>query len=135
MAAPLTDLQKMKLVADYARLGNYAAVARENGVSNDTVRRAVKACDNFAELAAQKKEENTQDIISDMESQRDTVNQTIGLGLKVLLDEEKLRGATPSQLTTMIGTLVDKWAAIGGGDTASLAKAREILGGVESAID
>lgn len=44
-----------------------------------------------------------------MESQRDVVCQIIGNGLAVLNDPAKLAEATPSQITTAIGTLIDKW--------------------------
>lgn len=38
----------------------------------------------------------------------------IGKGLAVLNDEEKLREAAPAQITTALGTLIDKWAAVSG---------------------
>ena len=50
-----------------------------------------------------------------MESQRGMVCEIIGKGLTVLNDEEKLKEATPAQITTAIGTLIDKWTAISGG--------------------
>ena len=49
-----------------------------------------------------------------MESQRDIVCQIIGKGLAVLNDPEKLAEATPSQITTAIGTLIDKWTQVQG---------------------
>ena len=33
----------------------------------------------------------------------------------MLNDENKLREATPAQITTALGTLIDKWTAISGG--------------------
>ena len=48
-----------------------------------------------------------------MESQRETVCQIIGKGLAVLNDPAKLAEATPSQITTAIGTLIDKWTMMG----------------------
>ena len=49
-----------------------------------------------------------------MESQRDIVCQIIGKGLAVLNDPEKLAEATPSQITTALGTLIDKWTQVQG---------------------
>ena len=115
MANRLTDRQRKKIVADYLELGSYNAVAKLNGVSKDSVRRIVQNCEGFDQKAQQKKEENTADILAYMESQRGLVCEIIGKGLAVLNDEEKLREATPAQITTALGTLIDKWAAVSGG--------------------
>ena len=55
-----------------------------------------------------------------MESKRNIVCEILGRGLDALNDTEKLKGATPAQITTAMGTLIDKWTAISGGpaDTA-----------------
>ena len=113
MANRLTDWQRKKIVADYLELGSYNAVAKLNGVSKDSVRRIVQNCEGFAQRAQQKKEENTADILAYMESQRGLVCEIIGKGLAVLNDEERLREATPAQITTALGTLIDKWAPKG----------------------
>lgn len=115
MAARLTDRQKKKIIADYMAVESYNAVAKMNGVSKDTVKRIIQNCENFAQKAQQKKEDNTADILAYMESQRGMVCEIIGKGLTVLNDEEKLKEATPAQITTAIGTLIDKWTAISGG--------------------
>ena len=115
MAARLTDRQKKKIIADYMAVESYNAVAKMNGVSKDTVKRIIQNCENLAQKAQQKKEDNTADILAYMESQRGMVCEIIGKGLTVLNDEEKLKEATPAQITTAIGTLIDKWTAISGG--------------------
>lgn len=114
MAARLTDRQKKKIVADYARLESYSAAAKVNGVSHHTVKACVAQYPDFAEQCQDKKEQNTADVLAYLESQRGLVCDIIGLGLKTLNDPEKLAGATPAQITTMIGTLIDKWANLGG---------------------
>lgn len=114
MAARLTDKQKKKIIADYMAVESYNAVAKMNGVSKDTVKRIIQNCENFAQKAQQKKEDNTADILAYMESQRGMVCEIIGKGLTVLNDEEKLKEATPAQITTAIGTLIDKWALVKG---------------------
>lgn len=115
MAARLTDRQKKKIIADYMAVESYNAVAKMNGVSKDTVKRIIQNCENFAQKAQQKKEDNTADILAYMESQRGMVCEIIGKGLTVLNDEEKLKEATPAQITTALGTLIDKWTGISGG--------------------
>ena len=112
MAARLTDRQKKKILADYVQTSNYCATAKINGVSATTVKNIVRANADIVEKCEQKKEENTADVLAYMESQRDTVCQIIGKGLAVLNDPAKLAEATPSQITTAIGTLIDKWTMI-----------------------
>ena len=112
MAARLTDRQKKKILADYVQTSNYCATAKLNGVSANTVKKIVQTNADIAEKLIRKKEENTADVLTYMESQRDMVCQIIGKGLAVLNDPEKLAEATPSQITTAIGTLIDKWTLL-----------------------
>ena len=84
MAARLTDRQKKKIIADYMAVESYNAVAKMNGVSKDTVKRIIQNCENFAQKAQQKKEDNTADIIAYMEKQRGVVCEIIGKGLNAL---------------------------------------------------
>ena len=114
MAARLTDRQKKKIIADYVQIGSYNAVAKMNGVSKDTVKRIVQSCEDIAQKTQQKKEENTADILAYMESQKQTVCEIIGKGLAALNDPEKLAAANPSQITTALGTLIDKWVMVSG---------------------
>ena len=122
MAARLTDKQKKKIVADYVQLGSYNATAKVNGVSLNTVKKIVQGNADIAEMCNQKKDENTADILAYMESQKGLVCEIIGKGLAALNDPEKLAEATPAQITTALGTLIDKFTAFGGGpgDTAKV---------------
>lgn len=114
MAARLTDRQKKKILADYVQTNNYCATAKINGVSATTVKNLVRANADIVEKCEQKKQENTTDVLDYMDSQKDLVCQIIQKGLMALNDQDKLAQATPSQITTAIGTLIDKWAMIGG---------------------
>lgn len=114
MANRLTDRQRKKIVADYLELGSYNATAKANGTSPKTVKRVLAEVPEMPEKVKQKKAENTADILAYMESRRGLVCEIIGKGLAVLNDEEKLREATPAQITTALGTLIDKWAAVSG---------------------
>lgn len=109
MAARLTDKQKKMLIADYTELGSYNAVAKKHGVSFDTVKRIVKQDPQFVKKTEEKKQQNTVDILSHMETKRDKVNEIIDVYLEKLLDKEMLAKATPSQITTALGTLIDKF--------------------------
>ena len=114
MAARLTDKQKKKIVADYLETESYNATAKKNGVCGQTVRRVVEESQEFSENLKQKKEQNTADILAYMESKRREVCGIIDIGLSVLPD--KIRDArTASEVTTALGTLIDKFTANGRG--------------------
>lgn len=109
MAARLTDKQRKTIVADYVELGSYNAVAKKHKVADTTVKRIVLSDPEMQRNAEQKKEQNAQDILIFMESKRDIVCEILGKALSVLNDEEKLKEASPAQITTALGTLIDKW--------------------------
>ena len=119
MAARLTDRQKKKIVADYLELGSYRATAKKNDVADGTVKRIVLECGDIEQKVAQKKEENTADILAYMEGKRKAVCEIIEIGLSVLPDKIKT-AKSASEVTTALGTLIDKWSAVSGGpaDTA-----------------
>ena len=112
MAARLTDKQKKKIIADYVEIGSYNAVAKKHKVADSTVKRIVLSDSEMKKKAEQKKEENTADILSYMGEKRSIVCEILGKGLDILNDPEKMREATPSQITTALGTLIDKWSMI-----------------------
>lgn len=114
MAARLTDKQKKKIVADYLETESYNATAKKNGVCGQTVRRVVEESQEFSENLKRKKEENTADILAYMESRRQAVCDIIEVGLSVL--PEKIQNArSAAEVTTALGTLIDKFTAFGGG--------------------
>lgn len=138
MAARLTDRQKKKIIADYVELQSYNAVAKKNNVTHQTVKRVVTASPEFTKIAQQKKEENTADVLAYMDEHKDLVCSFIGLGLKALNDPDKIDGSNLTQITTAIGTLIDKWALIGGApvekakDDALSESLRELAKGLTS---
>lgn len=138
MAARLTDRQKKKIIADYVESQSYNAVAKKNNVTHQTVKRVVTASPEFTKIAQQKKEENTADVLAYMDEHKDLVCSFIGLGLKALNDPDKIDGANLTQITTAIGTLIDKWALISGApvekakDDALSESLRELAKGLTS---
>ena len=112
MAARLTDKQKKKIIADYVEIGSYNAVAKKNGVSNNTVKRLVEADEEMSQKVNDKKKENTADIINYLETKKAVVCEIIGKGLDVLNDPDKLASANPAQITTALGTLIDKFMGV-----------------------
>lgn len=112
MAARLTDKQKKLIVADYVEIGSYNAVAKKHGVSVTTV---IRVCENeeTKQKVIEKKEENSADILAYMETKRDKVAEIIGLYLDRLSDPELINKSNASQLTTALGTLIDKFTMQG----------------------
>lgn len=50
-----------------------------------------------------------------MERKRGIVCKILDKGLDALNSPEKLAEASPAQITTALGTLIDKWTAMGAG--------------------
>ena len=115
MAERLTDKKKKKIVADYLETQSINATAKKNGVSWGTVRSVLDGMGEIEEKLEQKKEQNTVDILAYMERQKGIVCEILEKGLAALNSPEKLAEASPTQITTALGTLIDKWAMISGG--------------------
>lgn len=114
MAARMTDKQKKKIVADYLETQSVNTAAKRNGVSWESAKKAIKAVRDIEKKLEEKKEQNTADILAYMESKRQEVCGIIDIGLSVLPD--KIRDArTASEVTTALGTLIDKFTANGRG--------------------
>jgi len=105
----LTDKQKKQILAHYAETQNYREVARLTGVAETTVRRVVKNMPNAAQVVAEKKEQNTKDVLGYMQTQKDTVCNLIKTYLTAMLDPEKIKKANVVQLATALGILIDKF--------------------------
>lgn len=129
MAARLTDKQKKMIIADYIELGSYNAVGKKYGVSRQTVKNVVQSDTQTGQKLQDKKEQNSADILAHMETKRDKVNEIIDVYLERLLDENMIAKATPSQLTTALGTLIDKFTMANGGkgDIEDLTPLAELL--------
>lgn len=112
MAARLTDKQKKRIIADYAEMGSYNAVAKKHGVADGTVRRIILSNPEFTKEVEQKKAENSADILEYMDTKKDVVCAIIGDYLEALRDKEKIQKATTVQLSTTLGTLIDKFTMV-----------------------
>ncbi len=128
----LTDLQKKGIVADFADGDSMRKIAKKYKVSTTTVHRTVRCDPETEQKIRQKKEQNTADILAYMESKRDIVCEILGKGLNVLNSQKKLAEATPAQITTALGTSIDKWTAIRGGpeDTENADDLSRTLAGI-----
>lgn len=112
--ARLTDRKKKKIIADYLETQSVNSTAKKNGISWKTAKIVIEQDEELTKKLEQKKEQNTADILAYMESKRQEVCGIIDIGLSVLPD--KIRDArTASEVTTALGTLIDKFTANGRG--------------------
>ena len=109
MASRRTDKKKKKIVADYLELGSYNAAAKKNGVSNHTVKRIALETPEISKKVQQKKAQNTADILSHMESQKDEVIKVLDEYLAAMRDPAKIKRAGVVQLATALGIVIDKY--------------------------
>lgn len=112
MAARLTDKQKKKIIADYVELGSYNAVAKKHGVSFDTVKRIVKNDPQIVKKTEQKKEQNTADMLTYMDSRKGKAQKLIDTYLDAMMDKERLEMASLNQIATAFGIIVDKFTKV-----------------------
>lgn len=125
--AKLNDKSRKMMIADRANGMTYSQLAEKYHVSKTTAERVLKSDPETGKKVAQKKEQNTADILAYMDSQTDKVCRIINLGLDSLLDPEKFAEASPPQITTALGTLIDKWAHRAEAKEATLERADDPL--------
>lgn len=109
MAARLTDEQKKKIIADYVESGSYRATAKKFGISNSTVRKLCTSDCEIVQKCAQKKEQNTADMLAYMDSRKEQAKGIIDSYLEALADPEKLEKTPIQQIATAMGIVVDKF--------------------------
>lgn len=109
MAAHLTDEQKKKIIADYTDNGSYRATAKMNNVSAPTVKKVVNSDVESLQKFAQKKKQNTLDMLAYMDSRKEQAQGVIDDYLKALADPTKIEMAKLSEIATALGIVVDKF--------------------------
>lgn len=129
MAKRLTDKQKKMIIASYAELGSYNAVAKKHKVAFDTVKRVILSSPDIVEIVNEKKAQNTLEMVDFLKSRKNQAQNFIDMCFDALQSPEKIKTAQLQQITTAMGTVIDKFTDLGSTETASFARAREILGG------
>lgn len=110
----IKDKIRKAIIADRACGDSIRDISKKYSVSTTSVQRIIHESTELTQLVTQKKEQNTADILAYMESKRQEVCDIIDIGLSVLPD--KIRDArTASEVTTALGTLIDKFTANGRG--------------------
>ena len=134
--AKLSDRQHKAMIARYAETNNFSQVAKEFGVSVNTVKNHCNADENIAHICAQKKEQNTLDMIEFLDSRKSKAQDFLDLAFEYLQDTKKLDKAGLQSIATAMGIVVDKFIQNAPQtDSAQLQKAKDILGGIDGVIE
>lgn len=112
MAKRLTDEERQQITAEYVECGNYRQVARNHGISGNTVKNIVNRNCEIAQKCTHKKEQNTADVLEFMDSRKEKVCDIIDLALEFLTDEKKYNRASLQQIATMMGIVIDKFTVV-----------------------
>ena len=111
MVAKLTDKQKKQIIARRAEGESLRGLAKRFGVSDATIRRVLRSDPKTSQKVAQKKAQNTADVLAHMDGQKEAVCGLLDAYLAALGDPEKIARAGLSQLATTMGILIDKYTA------------------------
>ena len=90
-------------------MGSYRAVARKHKIADNTVKRVCNENPETTQKIAQKKEQNTADILAYMDGKKKDVCDIIGLYLAYLQDPKKLDRASVQSIATSLGIVIDKF--------------------------
>lgn len=131
----LTDRQKKKIVADYAEYGNFSEVARVNKIAIDTAKRVVRSDVDTLKIVKYHQDKNKLDMLEYMDTKVDMVQRFIDLAIVELSKPEKLEKARLSEITTAVGTMIDKWTGIKWRNDGSLQKLDQIIDGLTKEAD
>lgn len=112
MAKPKTDKEQKEIVAYYLECNNYSETARKFGMSDTGVRKIIKrhAGTESTKQLEEKKNNNTQEVIKDMDDRKETVKRLLGKLLKGIEDKcDNIDMFTNIRdLAMAYGTIVDK---------------------------
>ena len=132
----LTDRQKKQMIVDHAEGMAFREIGRKYGVSDTTVRRVCKSDPDMSRLVAEKKEQNTLDMLAYMEGQKPKIQRLLSNILEAMDDPAKLARTNPRDLATAYGIIYDKMTASAPKTNDEyLNKAREILGKIDGVIE
>lgn len=91
-----------KIWADYKASGNYSGVAKKNGVSVYTVKKAVE---RRKELTAS----NGSSVIEYMEAKKKDACDFISKCMAIMADDDKLEKASVNQIASAMGIVIEKF--------------------------
>lgn len=134
MAKRLTPEERAAVLAEYAMCGNYSAVARKFGVSDNAVRKLVKKNPDSMKKFELKKVETELSMLEYMEKRTVKAQGVIDNLLEAMNDKHKIDKSTLRDTATAFGIIIDKFTGLNKkADNASIAKLDELLGEIKNA--
>lgn len=105
----IPDSKRIKIAAHYAESNNYSETGRAFGISGNTVKNIVDEYPVFSEVLEHKKEEQMKSILEHMDSKTPEVITFIDRYMREFMNEEKIDKLPLNQLSTVFGTVIDKF--------------------------
>lgn len=107
----LTDKQKKEIIADKADGMSLRKIAAKFSVSPHTIKKALDDDPETARLCAQKKEQNTLDMLAFLDSRLAKAQELVELLMEEMANPEKISRASEQMLATAMGIIIDKFVA------------------------
>lgn len=133
MRSNVTDAKKKRIIADYTEMESYRAVGRKHGLSATTIRNIVQANPDALHMCADKKAQNTVDMITYLDSIKGEAQRFIGACIREMNQPGRLEKARLSEITTAMGTTIDKFVSIARMNESALEKLDQIVEGLNRA--
>lgn len=134
MAKRLTPEERAAVLAEYALCGNYSAVGRKFGVSNNAVKKIVKSEPQSVEKFKQKKTELELSMLEYLEKRTAKAQSVVDKLLDAMEDKRKLDRANIRDTATALGIVIDKFTGIGNkADNAAISKLDELMREIKNA--
>lgn len=111
MGKRLTDRQKKEIIAASVEGASNRRLATAYEVSETTIRRVLAGNAEMSQKVAQKKEENTANVLAHLENRKNDVCSLIDRLLKAMEDPEKIAETPLPKLATTMAILIDKFTA------------------------
>ena len=107
----ITDAVRQNVLADYIEMQHMGRVAAKYGISVGSVSRIVNAAHgtDLEQKLYEKREQRAADILAHMDSKKEEICLLIDKYLEALISDKKIAGATVNQLSTALGTVIDKF--------------------------
>lgn len=107
--AKLTDKQKKRIIADRVNGMSFRKLADKYHVSTTTIQKVLNGNKEVLQKITQKKEQNTLDMISFLDSRKGDAQDFLVLAMKYLQDEDKLKRTGVQAIATAMGIVIDKF--------------------------
>jgi hypothetical protein len=105
----LTEYDIQQIIADYAILNSYRAVAKRHSISDARVKRIMFERSEALQTVDTLKKEIHYDVHNYIKSIQPAVKELIALYLKELFTPEKIAKASPKDLAIVMGILTEKF--------------------------